>query len=194
MTDHLYLETLQLHYETYFGLAGKLCQLNAGPTWKLHSDFHVLEIPPNSRHSFWAYCTLGMSLGRTDEALIELVVYSPYQDESQVELLTVCASYHRNGLPLDLHHTVNFGRPWQINSLLDHGFISLPYLDGPQLEVFKSNEQPVHCYWLIPITQHERDYKIANGCEALEQLFEDNQFDYLNSQRGDLTTGTTAPV
>ena len=129
-----------------------------------------------------------MSLDRQDDNLIELFIFSPRQDKAQIELVTVCASYHRNILPLNIHHTVNIGRPWLDNSNCDHCFISLPYLDGEDLEVFSFNDKTYHCYWLIPITEKERDYKIDKGCEALEQLFEDKQLDYLKPERKCLLT------
>ena len=86
-------------------------------------------------------------------------------------------------LPLDLNHTVNIGQPWLNDSKCDHGFISLPYLDGEQLEILELGEKIVNCYWFIPITEKERDYKIENGVEELEQLFEDKKLDYLNPNR-----------
>lgn len=181
-----YTDKLQQHYESYFGSTGKLLKLDYGPTEKLHPDFSVLEIPPNTRHNMFCYCTLGMSADRIDDNLIELVIYSPVPGNSIVELLTFCASYHRNNLPLNIHHTVNIGQPWLGNSKCDHCFISLPYLDGEDLEIFTFGEQTIHCYWLIPITEKERDYKIENGCEALEQLFEEKQIVYLNPNRDSL--------
>lgn len=181
-----YVDNLTKHYETYFGMKGKRLTLQQGPTDKLHKDFFILEFPYNDKHQMFCYCTIGMSVDRLDENLIELFVYSPKSDKLLVELLTVCASYHRNGLPLALHHTVNIGQPWLDNSKCDHGFISLPYLDGEQLEVFDFSGRSIHCYWFIPITEKERDFKIEKGCEALEQLFEDNQFDYLNPVRDSL--------
>ena len=180
---NLYTAKLRLHYESYFGISGQLLNLEKGPKEKLNSDFYVLEFKPNHRHNFWTYCSVGMSLDRQDDNLIELFVFSPTQDKEQVELITVCASYHRNKLPLNINHTINIGRPWMENSKCDHCFISLPYLDGEELELFDNNKQEYHCYWLIPITEKERDYKINNGSEALEQLFEDKQLDYLNPKR-----------
>src|SRR5690348_11901648 len=99
----------------------------------------------------FVYCTVGMSADRTDENLVELFVFSPKPDSQLVELMTICASYHRNKLPLNIHHTVNIGHPWLDDSVCDHGFISLPYLDGPELEIFKFEGLEIHCYWLIPI-------------------------------------------
>ena len=178
-----YIARLRQHFETFFGSKGEALTLDKGPQEKLHSDFFVLEFPPNKRHSMFCYCTVGMSADRLDENQIELVLYAPKPDASLVELLTVCASYHRNVLPLNIHHTVNIGQPWLDHSKCDHAFISLPYLDGEELELFNFEGNSVHCYWLIPITEKERDYKIDNGCEALEQLFEEKQFDYLNPDR-----------
>jgi hypothetical protein len=182
----LYTETLRQHYESYYQTKGKQLNLEYGPKEKLHPDFCVLELPPNKRQAMFCYCTVGMSVERNDSNLIELVVYSPRPDNSIVELLTFAASYHRNKYPLNIHHTVNIGKPWLDNSKCDHGFISLPYLDGEVLEIFNFGEKTIHCYWYIPITEKERDYKIDNGCEALEQLFEEKQFNYLDPNRESL--------
>ncbi|WP_276380979.1 suppressor of fused domain protein [Flavobacterium sp. H4147] len=184
----MYVEQLKDHYENYFGISGQPLILEKGPREKLHPDFFVLEFKPNDRHDFWVYCSVGMSLEREDDNLIELFVFSPQQDSSLVELITVCASYHRNLRPLNIHHTMNIGKPWLGNSKCDHCFISLPYLDGEEMELLSFNGQIFHCYWLIPITEKERDYKIEEGCEALEQLFEDKQLDYLNPERECLLT------
>lgn len=181
-----YIEGLVGHYEDYYGVMGKPLTLAKGPTEKLHKDFFILEFPPNDRHQMFCYCTVGMSVDRLGDNLIELVVYSPEPATSLVELMTVCASFHRNVLPLNLHHTVNIGQPWINNSKCDHGFISLPYLDGETLEIFDFGDRKIHCYWFIPITQKERDYKVEKGYEALVQLFEDKQLDYLNPNRDSL--------
>lgn len=181
-----YTDALRKHFEIYFGTSGKQLTLDHGPQGKLHSDFYVLEIAPNSRHNMFCYCTIGMSVDRLDDNLIELVLYSLKPDNSIIELLTVCASYHRKKLPLNIHHTVNIGRSWLEGSKCDHGFISLPYLGGTDLEHFNFAGQVIHCFWLIPITEKERDYKIEKGCEALEQLFEEKNLDYLDPNRESL--------
>lgn len=179
-----YIAELEIHYQKYFGIKGNKLILHKGPKEKLHAGFYVLEVPPNERHNgMYTYCTVGMSADRMDDNLIELFVFSPKQDMQLVELMTVCASYHRNKLPLNIHHTVNIGQPWLDSSICDHGFISLPYLDGPELELFNFEGHTIHCYWFIPITEKERDYKIEHGCEALEQLFEDSPLNYLNPER-----------
>jgi Suppressor of fused protein (SUFU) len=188
LTTKMYTTLLKKHYESYFDIAGQELILENDVTEKLHPDLYVLEFKPNNRHNFWTYCSIGMSLDRKDDNLIELFVFSPWQDKAHVELITVCASYHRNCLPLNIHHTINIGRPWLDQSTCDHCFISLPYLDGTDIELFEFNKKTYHCYWLIPITEKERNFKIENGCEALEQLFEDKQLNYLNPDRQCLLT------
>ena len=183
-----YTDRLRHHYETYFGMIGKPLTLDKGPKEKLHPSFFVLEFPPNNRHNMFCYCTLGMSVDRLDDNKIELLVYSPKSAASLVELLTYCASYHRNKAPLNIHHTVNIGQPWLDGSKCDHAFISLPYLDRQDLELFNLQGSNIHCYWLIPITEKERDYKMKNGAEALEHLFEDKHLDYLNPLRACLVS------
>jgi hypothetical protein len=185
----VYTQQLQKHYENYFGISGNRLILENGPKEKLHPDFYVLEFGPNKQHNCWVYCSVGMSLERDDDNLIEIFVFSPRQDPAQVELITVCASYHRNRLPLNLNHTFNIGRPWLGNSKCDHAFISLPYLDGQDLQLFNFGTETFECYWLIPITEKERDFKAENGSEALELLFEDKQLDYLNPERECLIEG-----
>ncbi|QMU30602.1 suppressor of fused domain protein [Adhaeribacter radiodurans] len=186
MSSQEYVYKVQQHYESYFQTSGNKKVLDKGPKEKLHPNFYILEFAPNKIHDFWTYCTVGMSVDCEEENLIELFIYSPRQDVALIELLTVAASYHRNVLPLDLNHTVNIGQPWLDDSKCDHGFISLPYLDGEQLEILELGEKVINCYWFIPITEKERDYKMGNGVEDLEQLFEEKQLDYLNPNRKEL--------
>jgi len=124
-----------------------------GPIHDLPPLFRVLEFAPSSRN-LWTYATCEMSQP-TDEFPIELHLFSPTQSDQHIELLTTIAHYHRTGHPLNLHHTVNFGRPWLPGSLCDHGLISLPYLDGPRLELLQlsDSKHPIRCLWLLPITQ-----------------------------------------
>lgn len=186
MSFKQYTTELRQHYESFYGVDGTKVNWDKGPTHKLHPEFFILEFGPLKRHQMWTYATVGMSLDRDDHNLIELITYSKGQDTSRVELLTVSASFHRNSEPLNLHHTVVVGQLTDANTTCDHGFISLPYLEGEDLEIFKFENQEIHCYWFIPITEKERDFKIDKGCSALEELFEVTQFDYLDMQRKSL--------
>jgi hypothetical protein len=186
LANNSYTLLLRKHYEDYFDSQGTKKVWSIDPHKKLHADFYVLEFDPNKKHNMWTYATVGMSLDRDDDNLIELFVFSPKKDEALIELLTIIASYHRNSDPLNIHHTFNIGQPWLDNSVCDYGFISLPYLDGKDLELFEFNNNTIHCYWVIPITEQEKNYKIEKGCDALEDLFEEKGVDYLNPNRKSL--------
>jgi hypothetical protein len=176
------LDLLEQHLKKAWGPSSNKEYLIPDPHKKMPSAFQVLEFPPSPKHDFWIYSTVGMSIGMADN-IIELHVFSQIQDTSLIELLTATASFHRNVTALGLHHSVNFGRPWQKNSTCSFGFISLPYLDGEELELFDFPNGHLHNLWLLPRTKRERDYKMANGWEALEEAFEDCELNYLDPYR-----------
>lgn len=186
MKTNSYTSSLQRHYEDHFGTKGNKTVWNLDPHKKMHPDFYILEFAPNERHNMWTYCTVGMSLDRKDDNLIELFIFSPKKDDALIELLTIITSYHRNSAPLNIHHTFNIGQPWLDDSICDYGFISLPYVDGKELEIFKFENNTFHCYWVIPITESEKEYKIEKGSVALEDLFEEKGIEYLNPYRQSL--------
>jgi hypothetical protein len=98
-----------------------------------------------------------------------------------IEVLTAVAHYHRTGRALGLGHSVNFGRPWVAGSACTHGLLSLPYLDGPDLEWLAAPR--VRFLWMIPITEAEVRFKKTHGMEALEQKLEESRFDFLDPLR-----------
>lgn len=98
-----------------------------------------------------------------------------------IEILTATAHYHRTARVLDLGHSVNFGKPWVPGSSCSYGVLSLPFLDGPSLEWLE--EPRVRFLWLIPVTEAEIAFKKASGMDALEERFEEAEFDYLDPFR-----------
>jgi hypothetical protein len=120
-----------------------------------------------------------------DTEPLELHMFSPIHSDSIIELLTVVCDFHRTGARLGLGHSVNFGKPWLEGSNCNFGLISLPYLDGPDLERFQvpQTATEVRFLWLIPITEQERDFKKSQGLEALEVQFERAKFNYLDLER-----------
>jgi len=79
------------------------------------------------------------------------------------------AYYHRGG-KLGLGHTLPIGEPWLPGSRCDRLLASLPYPWGPELQTCHVGDRHVDFLWLLPITRQERDFKVANGLEALEAL------------------------
>lgn len=177
-------DDVRSHYVEQWNSSPTERRWKEGPVSELPPGFCVLEFAPTETRHMWTYATCCMS-EPGDEDAVELHLFSPVQTLAHVELLTVVSHFHRNVHHLGLGHSVNFGRPWLLNSRCEYGVISLPYLDGPSLEWlrFAGSDQKVRCLWLVPITAEERDYKRLHGLEALEGKFEESQFDYLDPMR-----------
>lgn len=174
-------EQLASHYEKCWGAQPREQRWKLGPTHELGESFRIFEFGPG-RHRSWIYATSCMSPS-SDEHPLELHLFSRHRSPSLSEPLTAVAHYHRTGARLGLRHSVNFGRPWLRGSLCDHGVISLPYLDGPDLEWFHIGPARVRCLWLIPVTTSEVESAKASGFDALETSFEQSRFDYLDAAR-----------
>jgi hypothetical protein len=173
-------EEIQKHYESVWRNSAVVCAFSQGPIHELPADFAVLKFRPTPDRTMWTYATCCMS-APYDSPAIELHIFSGNETDEIVEVLFAVAHYHRNAAHLGLNDTVNFGRGWQKNSKCDHGFISLPYLDGPALENL-SAQTKIITYWLIPVTKAEVDYKKQFGPEALEKHF-DTGLNYLSPSR-----------
>jgi Suppressor of fused protein (SUFU) len=171
------------HYKTCWGVEGKCIDLEGGLRADLPRDFRVLQFQPHADREMWTYATCGMS-DESDDLPIELHIFSKNESVELIELLFSIAHYHRTGHPLGLGHTVNFGKPWLADSLCEFGLISLPYLDGPDLEnIFFQDGKRGQCLWLIPITRAELDFKKSRGLDALEERLEEAGFNYLDPAR-----------
>ena len=171
------------HYRRVWRASPEVCASPGGPVHEMPNGFAVLRVPPHGPRAMWTYATRCMS-EPDDERPIELHMVSPWEAGADVvELLYATAHFHRTATRLDLGHSVNFGRSWIGASECDHGLVSLPYLDGPELEVLTIGSRRVNCYWLIPITRSERDFKMRRGVDALEEEFERAGFDYLDPAR-----------
>ena len=166
------------HYSSIWNNVPVVKYFGKGPIEKLPSGFCILEFPPTQNQNMWTYATCCMSK-MDDVQPIELHMYSPKQSPEPLELLTAITDYHVIGKKLNLNHTVNFGK----DPICTYGLISLPYLDGVKLENLQVEDKVAKFYWLIPITEKERDFKIKNGIEALEKKFEATQFNYADNHR-----------
>lgn len=187
MIDHDYQNKILEHYISIWGDSFKIYLWDQGPFQKLPYDFRVLEFSPHGDRTIWTYATCCMSQPE-DQQPIELFIFSEIQNSELIELLTTVVYYHRNTSKLGLNHTLNFGKPWQKESKCEYGFISLPYLDGPDLEnlLIHETHKQVGFYWLIPVTKAEVDFKKKFGVEALEMKFDTPGFDYVDHARKSL--------
>ena len=182
MNRGTYINSVTNHYRQHWGSEFTPRQWEKGPTHKHPPNLRVLEFSPNQNHKMWTYATVGMSCEKHEHAL-ELHMFSPYQTERIVELLTIVACYHFNDTELGLNHRINFGEPWLENSKCTRGIISLPYLDGPELETLCLTEGHARFLWLIPITESEASFVDVEGVDGLERRFEQQSFNYLDPNR-----------
>ncbi|HEY0764674.1 MAG TPA: suppressor of fused domain protein [Pyrinomonadaceae bacterium] len=177
-----YLDAIKEHYEQCWEAVPNVEAWDKGPVHQLPEGFSVLRFDPSPSRRMFTYATCGMS-NKSDPFPLELHLFSPEALQAHVELLTVIVHFHRTGTFLGEGHTVNFGRPWMPNSNCDHGLISLPYLDGPSLELAEIGNVQIHFLWLVPITRKEVEYKKKFGLEALEDKLESDGFNYLDPNR-----------
>ncbi|WP_367868214.1 suppressor of fused domain protein [Pedobacter sp. WC2423] len=178
-----YKSNILNHYSSNWGDGFQERKWSKGPIIEVVPHLSILEYRPYSSREMWTYATCGMST-YTHVSPIEVHMFSSVQDDSIVELLSSVCYYHNVEANLDLGHTVNFGRSWQGSSESSYGLVSLPYLDGPNLELMSwGDNREIHFYWLIPITKTEVEYKKEYGLEALEDKFDTDEFNYLDPNR-----------
>lgn len=174
---------LREHYTAHWGGASSFVTPQIPLLEELPDGFEVLEFTPHLRRNMWIYATTQMSEA-SHETGLELHLFSPRQQPSLAEILSFMAYYHNATAQLEVGYTVDFGMPWLEGSACRYGLISLPYMDGPQLEnLYLPKGRDLKCLWLVPITESERDFKSKHGLEALETKFEEAEFNYLDPVR-----------
>lgn len=177
-----YSERIFAHYYSVWPDFIGRHRLEKGPFFELPREFEILEFRREPGTQVFATCGMSqLSDPQQDRLELHLLARSRADRESLVELLTVLAHFHRTRAHFGLEHSLNFGRPWLPGSQCDRAVISLPYLDGPRLEILM--DPGIRFLWLIPVTQAEVDFKAKFGMEALEQRFEQGPFDYLDPLR-----------
>ncbi len=181
MTPPTYGDLIDTHYAKTWRAPTNAIRWNSGPIDDLPSDFRVLVMTRAA--DMTAFATRCMSQAADKERLELHVLCSPGDSDRTdlAEILTAVSHYHRTGNGLRLGHSVNFGKPWMTGSVCTYGVVSLPYLDGPDLEWLE--EPRVRFLWLIPVTQAEVEFKKAQGMEALEERFDAAQFNFLDPFR-----------
>ena len=162
---------IRQHLRRFF--AGHACEEHRwtlGPAIEELPRLRVAEFAPGPRTRLWVYVTIGAWEARADPRL-EFLITGPERDLRHVELVTMAAWYHgRCGLGSG--HSFPIGEPWLPHSTCEFFLVSLPYPFGPELEVCDFPDCHLHVLWLVPITAAEREFKVREGVEALEQRFD----------------------
>jgi Suppressor of fused protein (SUFU) len=145
-------------------------QWTLGPAAVELPRLRVAEFAPGPKTELWVYATVGAWEARDDPRL-EFLITAPEQDQRHVELVTMAAWYHGRH-SLGTGHTLPIGEPWLQGSACEFLLVSIPYPIGPDLEVCNFPDWHLHVLWLLPITAAEREFKVREGVEALEQRFD----------------------
>ena len=148
---------------------------------KLDPEFCVHVFAPTAERPHWIYATCGMSCDLSRPSIELHMLIETRRDRECAEILTATAWFHRARESLDVHHTVWFGRPWIDGSRLAFGLVSAPHVT-PEIEL-QSGAREVFHLWLLPITRAERDFKMRDGIEALEQRLEGAGIEYASPFR-----------
>lgn len=179
MTPPMFPAQVLAHYARIWQAPVDRLRWDQGPIAALPTDFEILRFRRDPMTD--VYATSGMSASGSNLELHLMARAGTFAEAGLVELLTAVAHFHLTGSRLDVGHTVNFGRAWMAGSECTHGLVSLPYLDGPELEWEAAGCE--RFLWLVPVTPAEVRFKAQNGLDALEERFERLGVDYLNPGR-----------
>lgn len=153
-----------------------------GPIVELLPEYKVLKVSPGPLiNLFWTYVSIG-SWPLFGDSRLEFVILANDDSDKYVERLAMTTYYHSLHR-LGLGHTFPLGEPWVEASKCECCLVSLPHPLGDQFEVCEIGDGHVHFFWLLPITENERQYKIDKGLEALEVRFEEKSLEYWNNKR-----------
>jgi hypothetical protein len=175
------------HYRAFWGRRQvQDVHWTPGPIEASLPDLHIAKVAPTAQYSFWTYATIGAwrATADTDHGL-EFIVVSREDDPTMLLRLGMIAYYQVGPTAnrLGVGHLLPIGEGWVDGSPLDSILFSLPYLWGPKLEHCQLVGRHVQVLWAIPIHDDERTLARVRGADALEELFEERSFNYLDPFR-----------
>lgn len=147
-----------------------------GPAQDELPRLRALEFASGPKTVLWVYVTAGAWEARNDPQL-ESLIAAPEQDQRHVELLFMTVWY-LGSEGLGTGHTLPIGEPWLSGSACEHFLVSSPYPFGSKLEMYNFRDWQLHVLWLLPFTKAEREFKVKESLEALEQRFDASALEY----------------
>lgn len=159
---------VERHVRAFF--EGHVCAAHvwmAGPMHEVLPDFRVIEVAPGPKSTHWTYVSAGGAvLSRPDAEPLEFALVAPEANARHVEIVTMVAHYN-HGIALGEAHTMPIGGPWLSGSQCDHMLLMRPRAFGEAFERIAAPDGSARILQLVPITEAERDFKIAEGVAAL---------------------------
>lgn len=185
MNFQQYSDVLHAHVHGFFaGHNPSQVSVDIGPIQRVVPGFHAIELAPGPRNGVWTYVSVGAGfIAAPGRRHLEFAITAEGRSSRHAELLAMTTHYHLTRETLDWGHTFPLGEAWVPGSNLDHMLVSTPYPFGPDFENVTSGAVHLHIYWLLPITEAERDFKRTAGIEELESRFESVKLEYWNPNR-----------
>lgn len=166
----------ELHYERFFGPLDEPV-MDSTDFKTPHID--IYQFRPRGDRAFWTLVTGGMSDFRQPQIPVELHPRAEillYTSEPQGWMFSVLKGLAE--MPFDddtyLHwwHTVVNGKRMTAQpSLLTNFFFLPPKCELPEFNTLVIDDERVDFLWMVPITDAERDFKLARDGYVLEELF-----------------------
>lgn len=179
------MKAREAHYAAHFGPINQPVMHSKD---RQDPQIDVYQFEPTEERPYWTLITGGMSDDRqpalvdikedvAPRAEIMLYVHEPQQWMFHV-LKSLAELPFESGSFLHWHHTV----PSRVSmtgreSLLTSFFFLPPYFESDEFDSLKIDGDRVNILWLVPITDAEREFAVANGPEALEGLMVENELD-----------------
>lgn len=155
----------------------------AGPLAETNPHFHVLRVAPTSPNDLWTYVSIGAwAVGPDERHGVEFILTLASDEPRAVDLLAMTAYYHGEH-PLGWGELVPIGEPWLAGSQCAEFLLSTPYPFSPDLQTTDVDGRRVDLLWLLPVTDEESTFMLANGQEALESRFDEVGLEYWDVQR-----------
>ena len=139
-------------------------------------DFQVFEIAPNQQTEPWIYVSSGIGSFLNCEFFIISPSKTPEHIETLAMIASACLKYPQS---FKLNDIIDIGRAWMEMSDFSHFLISLPYPYGQRFEYLDD----IRFFWLLPISETEKNFAYQNSVEDLENLFDQQEIDFLNPNR-----------
>jgi Suppressor of fused protein (SUFU) len=172
---------LESHIQKYFDKSEIFIEFwNQGPITEILPEYKVLKVWSKDLN-LWAYISIG-SWNLFDNSKLEFVILASDDNSKYIERLAMTTYYHSLHR-LGLNHTFPLGEPWIENSTLEYCLVSKPYPLGEEFEICNIRKEHIHFFWLLPITEKEREFKVENGTEALESKFESEELEFWDAKR-----------
>lgn len=148
----------------------------------------VYQFPPTEERPYWTLITGGMGDARQPvlqddqegmHSRAEIMVYVHEPQQWMFDVLKNLAELpFQSETFLHWHHTVPNGQPMTAGpSQLTSFFFLPPYFESEEFDTMKIDGDGVNILWLVPITEAEREFAVANGSQALEDLMVEQELD-----------------